>query len=100
MLEPKNLSLKSLKDRLKYLIEGNKIGSYQHHAYKEMASTTPLIEGKNQMYQLFLSYIYVKYSNSCTLMQQVEVYIKKSFSKFYKIIKDKKIVSLIKNSEK
>ena len=49
----KNLSLLSLKERLKYLIEGNKTGVYQHHAYKGVGLKNPLIEEKNQMYQLF-----------------------------------------------
>ena len=97
----KNLSLKSLKERLKYLIEGNKIGSYQHHAYKGNGLTTPLIEGKNQMYQLFC---HIGYMLNIPILYfdatGRSLHKKKSFSKFYKIIKDKKIVSLIKNSEK
>ena len=97
----KNLSLISLKERLKYLIKGNRIGYYDHHAYKGNGLTTPLIEGKNQMYQLFC---HIGYMLNIPILYfdaiGKSLHKKKSFSKFYKILKEKKIISLIKNSEK
>ncbi len=97
----KNLSLKSLKERLKYLIEGNKIGTYQHHAFKGNGLTTPLIAGKNQMYQLFC---HIGYMLNIPILYfdaiGRSIHKKKSFSKFYRIIQEKKIISLVKNSEK
>jgi len=97
----KNLSLLSLKERLKYLIEGNKTGVYQHHAYKGVGLKNPLIEEKNQMYQLFC---HIGYMLNIPILYfdatGRSLHKKKSFKKFYQTIKEKKIINLIKNSEK
>ena len=60
----KNLSLISLKERLKYLKDGNKTGSYKHHSFKGKNLEIPIKVGKSQMYQLFchIGYIF-KYPN-------------------------------------
>lgn len=83
------------------MVEGNKTGVYQHHAFKGVGLQTPLQKGKNQMYQLFC---HIGYMLNIPILYfdatGRSLHKKKSFKKFYQKIKDKKIINLIKNSEK
>jgi hypothetical protein len=96
-----NLSLKSLKERKKYLHQGLVSKFYDHHTYKGKKLQIPLKAGSNQMYQLFchLGYmlnIPILYFDAT----KRSIHKKKSFKKFYLEIKDKNIVNLIKKTEK
>ena len=97
----KNLSLKSLKDRLSYLQDANLTGFYKHHSFKGRNLKTPLKKGRNELYQLFchIGYILnipILYFDSTGR----SIHKKKSFVKFYKEIKDYEITSIVKKSEK
>ena len=96
-----NLSLKSLKERKKYLYKGLISGFYDHHAYKGEKLKIPLKAGNNQMYQLFchLGYmlnIPILYFDAT----KRSIHKKKSFKRFYSEINDKNISDLIKKTEK
>lgn len=96
----KNLSLISLKERLKYLKDAKKTGSYKHHSYKGKNLEIPIKAGKSQMYQLFchIGYILnipILYFDATNR----SIHKKKSFEKFYKEVKDNQIKNLIRKSE-
>lgn len=96
-----NLSLKSLKERKKYLYQGLVSKKYAHHAYKGKKLEIPLKAGSNQMYQLFchLGYmlnIPILYFDATNR----SIHKKKSFKKFYSEIKDQSVIELIKKTEK
>ena len=96
----KNLSLISLKERLKYLKNGIKTGSYKHHSFKGKNLEIPIKIGKNQMYQLFCHIGYIL--NIPILFfdsTNRSIHKKKSFKKFYEEVKDDQIKNLIKKSE-
>ena len=97
----KNLSLISLKERLKYLKDGNKTGSYKHHSFKGKNLEIPIKVGKSQMYQLFC---HIGYILNIPILYfdatKRSIHKKKSFKKFYKEIKDDQIKNLIKKSER
>ena len=97
----KNLSLISLKERLKYLRDGIKTGSYKHHSFKGKNLEIPIKIGKKQMYQLFCHIGYIL--NIPILFFDAtnrSIHKKKSFIKFYKEVKDDQIKNLIKKTEK
>ena len=95
-----NLSFKSLKERKKYLLEGIKLSSYDHHAFKGQKLNIPIKSGKNEMYQLFchigfMLNIPILYFDAT----KRSIHKKRSFKKFYSEVKDKEITDLIKKTE-
>ena len=96
----KNLSLKSLQERKKYLYKAIKSKKYEHHSYKGIPLRLPLKKGRSEMYQLFC---HIGYMINVPILYfdatGRSIHKKKSFKKFYKEIKDEKIISFIKKTE-
>ena len=101
-LDDDNFTLfNDLKERLKLLENAKKIGIYKHHPYKGRYLRFPLKKNRKEMYQLFCHLGYMNtlpaYYFSCTGKSMNK---KNSFSRFEKNFKNKKVIRLIKKSEK
>ena len=97
----KNISLKSLKERRKYIINGLKKGYYDHHVFHKKKMKIPLKIGDPTLLQLF-SHIGYIINLPILFFDSLDksIHKKKSFKKFYRIINDKKIIQFIKKHEK
>ena len=97
----KNISLEILKQRCNYIKQSISLGYYDHHVFYNKKMKVPLKKNDPTLLQLFC-HIGFMINLPILFLDSVgkSSHKKKSFEKFYKIIKDKKIISFIRNHEK
>tara|TARA_A100001015_G_scaffold321290_1_gene451254 strand:+ start:2989 stop:4050 length:1062 start_codon:yes stop_codon:yes gene_type:complete len=97
----KNISKKIIIQRTNFLKETLKIKKYNHHVISKKIPTLPFEESKPHMFELF-------YQMTTTLNIPI-LYLdalgksshkKNSFQKFYKLIRNRKVISFLKKHEK
>ena len=99
--QKKNISLEILKQRCNYMKRGIDDGYFEHHVFNNIKMCIPLKENDPTLHQLFC-HIGFMINLPILFLDSIgkSSHKKKSFEKFYKIIKDKKIILFIKNHEK
>ena len=96
----RNISLEILKQRCSYIKQSINIGYYDHHVFNNKKMRVPLRKNDPTLHQLFC-HIGFMLNIPVLFLDSIgkSSHKKKSFEKFYKIIKNKKIIYFIKNHE-
>ena len=99
--QKKNISLEILKQRCNYMKRGINEGYFDHHVFNNTKMCIPLKENDPTLHQLFCHMGFM-INLPVLFLDSIgkSSHKKKSFKKFYKIIKNKKIILFIKNHEK
>ncbi len=97
----KRLSVDIIRQRNDYIKKSLFDGYYDHHVFNNRKMKVPLVENDQTLHQLFC-HIGFMLNIPILFLDSINQssHKKKSFQKFYKIIKDKKIINFIKKHEK
>ena len=98
--DSKNISKEILEQRCDYMKRSIDVGYFDHHVFNNIKMRIPLRENDPTLHQLFC-HIGFMINLPILFLDSIgkSSHKKTSFEKFYKIIKDKKTISFIKNHE-
>ena len=101
IINKKRLSADIMKQRNYYIKKSLSDGYYDHHVFDNKKMKVPLVENDKTLHQLFC-HIGFMLNIPILFLDSINQssHKKKSFQKFYKIIKEKKIITFIKKHEK